>query len=77
MDTRTHRHTDTHTRARAHTHVHAHTAKQRRDMGAHQPRVPNGDDEVKVGLQARLLGWGVLLHLPTAKASHCASPREL
>lgn len=29
----------------------------------HQPRVPNGDDEVEVGFQARLLGRRVLLYL--------------
>lgn len=57
-----------------------HTHKQSRGrMGEpYQSRVPNGDDEVKVGLQARLLGRGVLLHLqrPQSLRQPHDSPRS-
>lgn len=49
-----------------------HTTKQGNGGVSHQPRVPNGDDEVEVRLQARLLGRGVLLDLSHGRAhSHC------
>lgn len=57
----------------------AHTlSTQRREREPHQPRVPDGDDEVEVRLQARLLRWGVLLHLSRNEAAQplTPSPRE-
>lgn len=55
--------------------THTHTHKAAVAWGKpHQPRVPDGDDEVKVGFQARLLGWGVLLHLSHSRGhSHGTS----
>lgn len=41
----------------------------------HQPRMPNGDDEVEVGFQACLLGRRVLLYLSQGRSKSRPPPR--